>query len=52
MGLHTGEPQVGGERYVGLGVHKAARIGAAGTAARCCSRARRGSWSRTSSHPA
>ena len=30
MGLHTGEPQVGGERYVGLGVHKAARIGAAG----------------------
>jgi YVTN family beta-propeller protein len=30
MGLHTGEPQVGGERYVGLGVHKASRIGAAG----------------------
>jgi YVTN family beta-propeller protein len=30
MGLHTGEPRVGGERYVGLGVHKAARIGAAG----------------------
>jgi YVTN family beta-propeller protein len=30
MGLHTGEPQVGEERYVGLGVHKAARIGAAG----------------------
>ena len=30
MGLHTGEPQVGKERYVGLGVHKAARIGAAG----------------------
>src|SRR5205807_7270957 len=30
MGLHTGEPRVGGERYVGLGVHKAARIAAAG----------------------
>jgi YVTN family beta-propeller protein len=30
MGLHTGEPKVGGERYVGLGVHKAARVGAAG----------------------
>ena len=30
MGLHTGEPKVGGERYVGIGVHRAARIGAAG----------------------
>ena len=30
MGLHTGEPQVGERRYVGMGVHKAARIGAAG----------------------
>jgi YVTN family beta-propeller protein len=30
MGLHTGEPQVGEQRYVGLGVHKAARVGAAG----------------------
>ena len=30
MGLHTGEPAVGGERYVGLGVHRAARIGAVG----------------------
>lgn len=29
MGLHTGEPAVGDERYVGLGVHRAARIGAA-----------------------
>jgi YVTN family beta-propeller protein len=29
MGLHTGEPTVGDERYVGLGVHRAARIGAA-----------------------
>jgi YVTN family beta-propeller protein len=30
MGLHTGEPAVGGERYFGLGVHRAARIGAVG----------------------
>ncbi|MDX6481640.1 MAG: hypothetical protein QOG85_2150 [Gaiellaceae bacterium] len=30
MGLHTGEPSVGGERYVGLGVHRAARVGASG----------------------
>jgi peptide/nickel transport system substrate-binding protein len=29
MGIHTGEPAVGGERYVGLGVHRAARIAAA-----------------------
>jgi class 3 adenylate cyclase len=28
MGLHTGEPIIGEERYVGLGVHRAARIGA------------------------
>jgi len=26
MGLHTGEPIMGGERYVGLAVHRAARI--------------------------
>jgi class 3 adenylate cyclase/tetratricopeptide (TPR) repeat protein len=30
MGLHTGEPVVGGENYVGLGVHRAARICAVG----------------------
>jgi YVTN family beta-propeller protein len=30
MGLHTGEPVVGEERYVGMGVHRAARIGAVG----------------------
>jgi YVTN family beta-propeller protein len=30
MGIHTGEPIVGEERYVGIGVHRAARIGAAG----------------------
>ena len=28
MGLHSGEPAVGEERYVGLGVHRAARVGA------------------------
>src|SRR5438105_5015959 len=28
MGLHTGEPAVGTDRYVGLGVHRAARIDA------------------------
>jgi peptide/nickel transport system substrate-binding protein len=30
MGLHSGEPLVGEARYVGLGVHRAARICAAG----------------------
>jgi len=30
IGLHTGEPSPGEERYVGLGVHRAARIGAVG----------------------
>ena len=30
MGIHTGEPAAAGERYVGLGVHRAARIAAAG----------------------
>jgi YVTN family beta-propeller protein len=30
MGIHTGEPAMGGTRYVGLGVHRAARICAAG----------------------
>src|SRR3712207_7184697 len=29
MGLHTGEPTNVGERYVGVDVHRAARIGAA-----------------------
>jgi YVTN family beta-propeller protein len=29
MGIHSGEPAVGRERYVGLGVHRAARICAA-----------------------
>ncbi|MGO8947704.1 MAG: tetratricopeptide repeat protein [Ktedonobacterales bacterium] len=30
MGLHTGAPQLVGERYIGLDVHRAARIAAAG----------------------
>jgi predicted ATPase/class 3 adenylate cyclase len=30
MGLHTGEPALAGRAYVGLDVHRAARIGAAG----------------------
>lgn len=30
MGLHTGEPTLTAERYVGMDVHRAARIGAAG----------------------
>jgi YVTN family beta-propeller protein len=30
MGLHTGEPAVGEQRYTGFGVHRAARISAAG----------------------
>src|SRR5687767_7927869 len=30
MGMHTGEPVVGEQRYVGFGVHRAARISAAG----------------------
>src|SRR5919202_60940 len=29
MGLHTGEPASTGERYVGLAVHRAARVGSA-----------------------
>ena len=30
MGMHTGEPSVTGDRYTGLGVHRGARICAAG----------------------
>jgi predicted ATPase/class 3 adenylate cyclase len=30
MGLHTGEPTLAGDGYVGLDVHRAARLGAAG----------------------
>jgi class 3 adenylate cyclase/DNA-binding beta-propeller fold protein YncE len=30
IGIHTAEPTIGGQRYVGLGVHRAARICSAG----------------------
>ncbi|HET9497563.1 MAG TPA: adenylate/guanylate cyclase domain-containing protein, partial [Candidatus Limnocylindria bacterium] len=30
MGLHTGEGRIGGDNYVGLDVHRAARVAAAG----------------------
>jgi len=30
MGIHTGEPAMGGQRYVGLGVNRGARIAAVG----------------------
>lgn len=30
MALHTGEPLIAGDRYIGMDVHRAARIGAAG----------------------
>jgi YVTN family beta-propeller protein len=29
MGIHSGEPTIGGDRYIGLGVHRASRICAA-----------------------
>jgi class 3 adenylate cyclase/DNA-binding beta-propeller fold protein YncE len=29
MGLHSGEPKASGERYVGIGVHRASRVGSA-----------------------
>ncbi len=40
IGVHTGEPQITDEGYVGLDVHRGARICAAGTGARCSSRSR------------
>lgn len=30
MGLHTGEPTIAGDRYIGMDVHRAARISSAG----------------------
>ena len=41
MGLHTGEPVVTDEGYVGIDVHRAARIAAAGHGGRCSCRRRR-----------
>jgi class 3 adenylate cyclase len=47
MGLHTGEPGLTDEGYVGLDVHKAPASRRSATAARCCSRRRRmRSWTR------
>jgi class 3 adenylate cyclase len=36
MGMHTGEGRLGGGEYVGLDVHRAARIAAAGHGGRSC----------------
>ena len=36
MGMHTGEPLVAGDDYIGMDVHRAARIAAAGHGARSC----------------
>ena len=47
MGLHTGEPSVADEGYLGLDVVRAARICWRATAARSCSRRRRGRSSGT-----
>ena len=45
-GRPHGDALLGEEGYVGLDVHRAARIAAAGTAGRCSSRRRRRRWSR------
>src|SRR4051794_13520485 len=44
MGIHTGEPIVTEEGYVGIDVHRAARIAGWATAARCSSPSRPVSW--------
>jgi class 3 adenylate cyclase len=44
MGLHTGEPELSAQDYVGLDVHHAARIMSAGYGGRCCSRKQRVTW--------
>ena len=41
MALHTGTPLRADEGYVGVDVHRAARIAAAATAGRCSSRPQR-----------
>jgi class 3 adenylate cyclase len=40
IGIHTGEPSLGDEGYQGLGVHRAARICAAGHGGRSCCQTR------------
>src|SRR5205085_10045422 len=44
MGLHTGEPQLSAEGYVGMDVHHTARIMSSAHVARCCSHRPRGTW--------
>jgi class 3 adenylate cyclase len=44
IGIHTGEPIRTDEGYVGMDVHRAARIAARGTAARSCPLVRPTSW--------
>ena len=44
MGLHSGEGMLGGENYIGLDVHRAARIASAAHGARCCCRGRPRRW--------
>lgn len=39
MGMHTGSPTAHGDGYVGLDVHRAARISAAAYGGRCCCQA-------------
>jgi class 3 adenylate cyclase len=41
VGIHTGEPLAAGEGYVGIDVHRAARIMGAAHGGRCCFRRRR-----------
>ena len=47
IGLHTGQASVTDSRYVGLSVHRAARVMGAAPVARCCSRRRPRAFSRT-----
>jgi len=44
VGLHTGTPLASAEGYVGVDVHRAARIAASGHGDRCCWRNRRPRW--------
>jgi class 3 adenylate cyclase len=49
IGMHTGEGVLSGGSYVGLDVHRAARIGLPATAARCSSPPRPGPLPRAAS---
>jgi len=51
MGLHTGEPELATEGYVGLDVHHAARIMSAGHGGKSCSHNPHASWSSMNSQP-